>query len=72
MPIYKAPLDDIRFLLFEQLDIENQADLPGMDGVGRDVIDAVLDGGARICEEVFQPLNQSGDGNLRNVRRHIR
>jgi hypothetical protein len=61
MPLYKAPLDDIRFLLFELLDIENQADLPGMFGLERDVIDAVLDGGARICEDVLQPLNQSGD-----------
>ena len=61
MPVYKAPLDDIRFLLNDVHDIAQLSALPGYEEATPDMIDAVLEGGARICEDVLFPINQSGD-----------
>ena len=65
MPSYKAPLDDFRFLIHDLLDAVDDPDLPtgapGTEAPTPDLIDAVLEGGARVCEQMFQPLNQSGD-----------
>ena len=61
MPSYHAPLDDMRFVLYDLLEIENQTELPGYAQLSRELVDAVLEGGARICQDAFQPLNQSGD-----------
>jgi alkylation response protein AidB-like acyl-CoA dehydrogenase len=61
MPTYKAPLDDIRFLLTELLDIEQISRLPGYEEATPDVLLAVLEEGAKLCENVLAPLNQSGD-----------
>lgn len=59
---YSAPLDDIRFALFELFDFENTvASLPSYEDATRDVVDAVLDEAAKFCEHELLPLNQSGD-----------
>lgn len=61
MPAYKAPLDDIRFLLHDVHDVAQLSSLPGFEEATPDVIDAVLAEGAAMCEQVLFPLNQSGD-----------
>ncbi|AHG87636.1 Acetyl-CoA dehydrogenase-like C-terminal domain protein [Gemmatirosa kalamazoonensis] len=61
MPSYKAPLDDIRFILTEVLDVEQLSRLPGYEEATPDVLLAVLEEGGKLCEEVLAPLNQSGD-----------
>lgn len=61
MPSYKAPVEDYRFLLFDLLKISERDDLPGFTDLTEDLVMAVLEGGAKICEEVLQPLNQIGD-----------
>ncbi|MDF1503006.1 acyl-CoA dehydrogenase C-terminal domain-containing protein [Roseisolibacter sp. H3M3-2] len=61
MPTYKAPLDDIRFLLTELLDVEQLSKLPGYEEATPDVLLAVLEEGAKLCEDVLAPINQSGD-----------
>jgi len=61
MPIYNAPLEDFRFLFNEYLDLEPCRDLPSMAEASPDLIDAVLEEGARLAEEVLQPLNAVGD-----------
>ncbi|MFU8878308.1 MAG: acyl-CoA dehydrogenase C-terminal domain-containing protein [Wenzhouxiangellaceae bacterium] len=61
MPIYHAPLEDFRFLFHEYLDLEPCRDLPSMAEVTPDLIDAVLEEGARLAEQVLQPLNAVGD-----------
>jgi len=58
MPIYKAPLRDMRFVLYELLRIEG---LPGGDALGADLIDPVLEEAGKLSEQVLLPLNRSGD-----------
>jgi alkylation response protein AidB-like acyl-CoA dehydrogenase len=61
MPTYKAPMDDIRFVLDEVLDVGQLAELPGYEEATPDLLFAVLEEGAKLCEEVLAPINQSGD-----------
>jgi alkylation response protein AidB-like acyl-CoA dehydrogenase len=59
---YTAPLADIRFDLYDLLDVEKVFErLPGCESLNRETIDAVLDEAARFAQNVLAPLNQSGD-----------
>jgi len=62
MPMYKAPLKEIDFLLHDVLGYDaTVATLPGYAEATRDVVDAVLAEAAKFCENELQPLNLSGD-----------
>src|SRR3546814_7452080 len=62
MVTYAAPLDDIRFLLYDLLDYEGQVTgLPGCGEANRELVDAVLEEGAKFCQNELLPLNRSGD-----------
>ena len=61
MASYKAPLRDMRFVLFELMGGDDIASLPGYEEFTRDLIDPVLEEAAKVCEEVLHPLNRSGD-----------
>jgi acyl-CoA dehydrogenase len=61
MPIYKAPVEDTLFVLYDVLKMDNYGNLPGFADAPRDLVEAVLGEGAKICEEVLQPLNVVGD-----------
>lgn len=61
MPVYRAPVEDMRFLLHDFLDLGKYSNLPGFADATPDVIDAILEEGAKLAEEVLFPLNQSGD-----------
>ena len=61
MPTYKAPLDDIRFLLNEVIDAGALTSLPGYAEATPDTVDTILEEAAHLCEEVLFPLNQTGD-----------
>ena len=61
MPTYKAPLRDMRFALYELNDGDTLAQLPGMENFTRDLIDPILEEAAKLCEQVLQPINRSGD-----------
>ena len=61
MPSYKAPVDDVMFLLNDVFHMERYGNLPGFADATPDVVEAILSEGAKLCEEVFQPLNLSGD-----------
>ncbi|HRP71503.1 MAG TPA: acyl-CoA dehydrogenase C-terminal domain-containing protein [Luteimonas sp.] len=61
MSTYAAPLRDVRFALFDVLDVESAFRRLGFDDTGRDTVDAVLDEAARFSETVLAPLNKVGD-----------
>lgn len=61
MGSYTAPLRDMRFVLFELLDVERlYAELPGME-VDRETIDQMLETAGEFASEILFPLNQVGD-----------
>jgi butyryl-CoA dehydrogenase len=61
MPVFAPPLRDHLFCLYELLDFESHACLPGFESLSRDVIEAVLEQSARFCSDVVYPLNRSAD-----------
>ncbi len=61
MPVYQAPLDNLKFVLHEVLGTESLSSLPGYEDATPDLIDSILEEAAKMCEEVLFPLNQSGD-----------
>ncbi|HWU55964.1 MAG TPA: acyl-CoA dehydrogenase C-terminal domain-containing protein [Rhizomicrobium sp.] len=61
MPLYRAPVEDFRFLFHEVLELEKHRDLPGFADLSPDLVDDILGNAGKFCEEVLQPLNQSGD-----------
>jgi acyl-CoA dehydrogenase len=61
MPTYKAPVDDVLFLLNDVFRIDRYDNLPGFSDASPDIVAAILGEAARFCEEVVQPLNRVGD-----------
>lgn len=61
MPSYKAPLEDIRFVLNEVLEAQQLSALPDYGEAGPELVDQIIEEGAKICEQVLFPLNQTGD-----------
>lgn len=58
---YTAPLQDIRFVLDNIARMDDIAKLPGYDHATPDVVEAVLEGAAKLSSEVWAPLNKTGD-----------
>jgi len=61
MSTYRAPLHDMRFVLFDVLGVEALFARLGFTDATRDIIDAVLEEGARFTATVLAPLNRIGD-----------
>jgi len=62
MSNYKAPLADMRFVMFDVLKLDAQyARIEGGENATRDTVDAILDEAARFTEQVLAPLNAIGD-----------
>jgi acyl-CoA dehydrogenase len=61
VPTYRAPVDEVMFLLTDVLRIARYDNLPGFKDATPDLVLAILGEAARFCEQVVQPLNRSGD-----------
>lgn len=62
MDDYKVPLRDIYFNLFELLGYEQHLQLlPAYQDLGVDTLKAIIEEGAKFCENVAAPLNRVGD-----------
>src|SRR5215472_16346470 len=68
MPIYKAPVEDVSFLLNDVFQIDRYDNLPGFSDASNDLREAILTESAKLAEEVLQPLNRTGD--LEGCKRH--
>lgn len=62
MPIYKAPLRDMRFVLNEVFNADTfwQSN-PALNHVDSDTVSAILEEMAKVSENVLMPINRSGD-----------
>ena len=61
MPVYKAPVDDVLFILNDVLDFQRYNNLPGFGEATPDMIEAIAGEAAKFCEQVLQPVNLTGD-----------
>jgi 3-(methylsulfanyl)propanoyl-CoA dehydrogenase len=61
VPIYKAPVEDVLFLLSDVFQVGRYDNLPGFADASADVREAILAEAARFCEQVLMPLNRTGD-----------
>ncbi len=68
MPSYKAPVDDVMFLLGDVFHVDRYNNLPGFAEATPDLIEAVLAEAAKFAEQVLTPLNRIGD--KEGCRRH--
>ena len=68
MPAYKAPVDDVMFLLSDVFHIDRYNNLPGFAEATPDLVEAVLAEAGKFCEAVLTPLNRVGD--KEGCRRH--
>ncbi|RJG03955.1 acyl-CoA dehydrogenase [Noviherbaspirillum sedimenti] len=58
---YRAPLQDMQFVLNELAGLDKVGALPGCEDATPETVDAVLQENARFCSEVVAPLNVNGD-----------
>jgi alkylation response protein AidB-like acyl-CoA dehydrogenase len=61
MPTYTAPLNDMKFVLLGLLEDAGLEGVPSFQSLSPDLIDPILEEGARFAQEILQPLNQCGD-----------
>ncbi|MEM7567332.1 MAG: acyl-CoA dehydrogenase family protein, partial [Pseudomonadota bacterium] len=61
MPSYRAPVDDVMFLLTDVLGWERYGNLAGFADADAETVEAIIGEAAKLAEEVLQPLNQIGD-----------
>ena len=61
MPTYKAPVDNVMFLLRDVFGYEKYGNLPGFADAPLDMVETILGEYAKVCEDVLAPLNRIGD-----------
>ena len=61
MNSYKAPLNDLSFIFNHLLDQDQLAQLPGLEDLGVDLYESILDEASKFATNVLDPINASGD-----------
>lgn len=62
MTQYQAPKRDMHFVLFELLGYEQHTQsLQGCEDTSRDIVEAIIEEGAKLAENLLAPLNAVGD-----------
>jgi len=61
MSDYRAPIQDMRFVINELAGLHEVSQLPGFDEATPDLVDAVLDEAGKFAADVVAPLNRVGD-----------
>lgn len=62
MSDYKAPIRDIKFVMYELMGYEEHYQaMPNGEDASQDVVEAILEESAKFCENVLAPLNAIGD-----------
>ncbi|MDC0192229.1 acyl-CoA dehydrogenase family protein [Alphaproteobacteria bacterium] len=61
MQIYKAPLNDIKFLINDFLKLSKEDTILAKKDLEINDLELVIEEAAKICEETLLPLNQIGD-----------
>jgi acyl-CoA dehydrogenase len=61
MPVYKAPVDEMTFLLSDVFHLDRYNNLPGFAEATPDVVEAVLFEAGKFSEAALAPLNRVGD-----------
>ena len=62
MPTYTVPLREMRFVLHELFDAASTlTKLPGFEEATHDMMDAVLEECAKLCQDVLDPIRRNGD-----------
>ena len=58
---YTAPVRDLMFILKDVLDIDRYSNLPGFADASSDLVQQILEEGAKFAEGVIAPVNKAGD-----------
>ncbi|MEM7361217.1 MAG: acyl-CoA dehydrogenase [Pseudomonadota bacterium] len=61
MAEYKAPVDDMSFVVNELLDFDGLEALPGHEEFSSELVEAILDEASKFAGQVVSPLNWPGD-----------
>ena len=61
MPSYKAPLDDMRFILNEVLNVKQLSTIKEFEAVDTETVNQFLNEVSKLAEDVLAPLNMVGD-----------
>ena len=62
MTDYKAPIDDLKFLMFDVFNVEALwQSLPALADIDRATAEAIIEEAAKISEQVIGPLNREAD-----------
>jgi len=61
MADYKAPVNEISFVLNDLFNLNSLADIPNFSEATPDLVEAVVEEAGKFASEVFAPLNREGD-----------
>ena len=61
MSTYRAPIEDMRFVMEEIAGLNDIAALPGYEDATPDLVAAILEEAGKLGTDVLAPLNMSGD-----------